>query len=93
MVDGNTTTSTNTSTTTTHNDGSWGNAVRSIFIYGTGAFRLSLLKGGGSPGSRAFIIASTLAGDSLSKMVNNTINDPSYVSLIGKLFGRINLQV
>nr|YP_010170416.1 hypothetical protein K8K84_mgp054 [Phanerochaete carnosa]QRZ60398.1 hypothetical protein [Phanerochaete carnosa] len=82
MVEGTTTTPTNASTTTTtiiQNDGSWGNAVRTIFIYGTGAFRLSVLKGGGTPGSRAFVIASTLAADSLSKVVNNTINVPSYV--------------
>lgn len=85
MVEGNTTTPTKTSTII-HNDGSWGNAVRSIFIYGTGAFRLNLLKNGGTPGSRAFIIVSTcfalLSCPSLPpcpKMVNNTINDPSYV--------------
>jgi hypothetical protein len=81
MAEPNTTTqvSTNTTTTIIHNDGSWGGTVRTIFIYGTGAFRLSLLRNGGTPGSRAFVIASTIAGDSLSKMINNTINDPSYV--------------
>lgn len=66
-------------TTIIHNDGSWSNAIRTIFIYGTGAFRLSLLPRGGSPGSRAFIIGSTIVADSMTKILNNTINDPSYV--------------
>ncbi len=69
---------TNITTTIIHNDGSWSNAVRSIFIYGTGAFRLHLLKGG-TPSSRAFVIGSTIIGDSLIKVLNNTINDPTYV--------------
>lgn len=87
MVDPNTSiqsNSTTTNVTTTriiHDDGSFSNTVRSLFIYGTGAFRLSLLKAslGGTPGSRAFVIASTIASDAVTKMVNNTINDPAYV--------------
>ena len=82
MVEGNSTStisSTNTTTTIIHNDGSWSNAIRTIFIYGSGGYRLTLLKGGGTPGSRAFVIGTTILGDALSKVVNNTINDPSYV--------------
>jgi len=62
-----------------HDDGSWSNGIRSLFIYGTGALRISLLKGGGIPTSRAFIIASTLGVDTVSKAFNNVINDPKYV--------------
>ena len=82
MVEGNSTStisSTNTTTTIIHNDGSWSNAIRTMFIYGSGGYRLTLLKGGGTPGSRAFVIGTTILGDALSKVVNNTINDPSYV--------------
>lgn len=39
---------------------------------------LVLIKGG-SPASRGFVIASTLAADSISKVINNTINDPNFV--------------
>ena len=62
-----------------HEDGSWSNTVKSIFIYGSGAFRLHLTRNGGTPATRAFVIASTLAADALSRVVNNTINDPSYI--------------
>ena len=62
-----------------HDDGSWSNGIRSLFIYGTGALRISTLKGGGTPSSKAFIIASTLCADAVSKIFNNVINDPKYV--------------
>ena len=62
-----------------HNDGGWSNSIRSIFIYGTGVLRLSLLKSGGSPTSRAFVIGSTLAAEAASKVLQNAINDPKYV--------------
>ena len=62
-----------------HSDGSWSSGIRSLFIYGTGALRISLLKGGGTPTSRAFIIASTIGVDTVSKAFNNAINDPKYV--------------
>ena len=47
--------------------------------YGVGGYRLSLLKAGGTPGAKAFTIAATLASDAGAKILNNTINDPSYV--------------
>ena len=63
-----------------HDDGSWANTIKSLFIYGSGALRLQLARGG-TPARRArtFIIASTIATDVLAKFVNNTINDPAYV--------------
>lgn len=82
MVDGTTSTNTNnttnTNTTIIHDDGSWSNTIRSLFIYGTGVYRIHLVRGG-NPGQRVFIIASTIIGDAATKVVNNTINDPSYV--------------
>ena len=66
-------------TTIIHNDGNWSNGIRSLLIYSTGGLRLALLRGGGTPGSRAFVIATTIAGDAASKVLNNTINDPNYV--------------
>jgi len=62
-----------------HSDAGWSNSIRQIFIYGTGAFRLSLLRSGGSPGQRGFVIASTILSDAATKALNNAINDPSYV--------------
>lgn len=63
-----------------HTDAGWSSAIRQIFIYGSGAFRLSLLRSGGTPGQRAFVIASTVASEAAAKAVNNAINDPTYVS-------------
>ena len=68
-----------THTTIIHNDGSWSNGVRQIFVYGTGVWRLTLLRGGGSPLAKGFIIGSTIAADFTTKVLNNTINDPYYV--------------
>lgn len=73
------TTSPNTTVQITHTDAGWSNSIRQIFIYGTGVFRLSLLRAGGSPGQRSFIIATTLVSGAGTKAINNAINDPSYV--------------
>ena len=73
--------SSNNATTTTsiiHQDGVWSNSIKTMFIYGTGALRLQLIRGG-TPSSRAFIIGTTLATDAVSRFLNNTINDPEYV--------------
>ena len=76
-------TSSNSSSVTIPNitpeEGSWSSGIRSLFIYGTGAYRLTLLRGGGTPSARAFVLASTVGADAISRVVNNTINDPSYV--------------
>lgn len=61
-----------------HDDGNWSNGIRSLFIYGTGALRLHLIRGG-TPASRTLIIASTLATDAVTKVIANTINDPAFV--------------
>lgn len=66
-------------TTIIHDDGSWINAVRSLFIYGAGAYRISLLRGGGTPGGRAFIVMGSVLGDAASKILFNIINDSTYV--------------
>lgn len=76
---GTTSTSATTTTQIVHDDGSWANGIRSLFIYGTGAFRLGLQRGGGTAASRSFVIATTIAADGLSRAINNTINDPNYV--------------
>jgi hypothetical protein len=72
-------TSHNTTVQITHTDAGWSKSIRQIFVYGTGIFRLSLLRAGGTPGQRTFVIATTLASEAASKAVNNAINDPSYV--------------
>ena len=72
-------TSTNTNTTIIHDDGSWSNGIRSIIIYGVGAFRLSLLRSGGTPAQRTFVVVSTIVGEATTKIINNTINDPNYL--------------
>ena len=72
--------STNTTTTNiTHSESGCSSSIRQIFIYGSGALRLHLLKGGGTPASRAFVISSTLITDAASNFAVNTINDPVYV--------------
>jgi hypothetical protein len=68
----------NTEVKIIHDDGSWSSGIKTLFIMGTGVFRLHLVKGG-TPLTRGFIIASTIATDAAVKIVNNTINDPTYV--------------
>ncbi|KIP01079.1 hypothetical protein PHLGIDRAFT_39726, partial [Phlebiopsis gigantea 11061_1 CR5-6] len=60
-------------------EGSWSSGIRSLFIYGTGAYRLTLLRGGGTPSARAFVLASSVGADAISRVVNKTINDPAYL--------------
>jgi len=74
------TTNTNNNITTTiiHDDGGWANGIRSLFIYGTGVLRFQLVRHG-TPTSKFAVIVSTMAADSISKIINNTINDPTYV--------------
>lgn len=74
------TTSNITNTTIIHDDGSWSNTIRSMFIYGTGGWRMYLIRSGGTPTSRAFVIASTMGADIAGRILSNSINDPSYVS-------------
>lgn len=81
MVENNNLPSTSTHSTNVtiiHDDGGWSNAIRQMFIYGTGALRIHLIRHG-TPGSKGFVIATSLLADGLSKAVNNTLNDPDYV--------------
>ena len=80
-----------TSSTTTqiiHSNEGWAQGIKSIFIYGTGALRLHLLRGG-TPAQRGFVIASTLIGDAASTAVKNAVNDPTYVEQHIKSWRRI----
>lgn len=69
----------NTTTTVIRGNDIWSDIIRSLFIYGTGAYRLSLLKGGGTLSSRAFVLGTTFLLDGLSRFVNNIINDTGYL--------------
>jgi len=68
-----------TKTIIIHDSGNISNSIRSLFIYGTGALRWQLARSG-SPGSRAFVIVTTIGGDMVSRAVQNAINDPSYIN-------------
>jgi hypothetical protein len=68
-----------TQTSIIHDDGSWSNTIRSIFIYGSGALRLHLIRNAGTPSTRAFVLAGTIATDLGTKVLNNTINDSNYI--------------
>nr|WUR10574.1 hypothetical protein [Elmerina hispida] len=69
----------NTNTTIVHSNDGWAQGIKSIFIYGTGALRISLLRSGGTPMQRGFIIGSTIIADAASTALKNAINDPEYV--------------
>ena len=78
----NTVTQVQTQSTTTqiiHNDGSWSNAIRSLFIYGTGGYRLYLTRNG-SPGSRFAIVGTSILADNVGRFLANSINDPNYLA-------------
>ena len=69
----------NTNTQIIHDDGSWSNAIRSLFIYGSGGYRLYLTRGG-TPGSRFVITGSTILADNISRVITNAIIDPAYIT-------------
>jgi hypothetical protein len=70
----------NTTVQIIHDDGNWSNAIRSIFIYGTGGARMGMnLTRGGGPTQRAFIMGSTFIADAASRFMLNALNDPSFV--------------
>lgn len=79
IVNTNNNTTNTTNTTIIHDDGSWSNGIRTLAIYGSGAYRLSIQRSGGTPGSRLFVYTTTLLADVSSRILNNTINDPNYV--------------
>lgn len=92
LPDNSTSTTDTTSTTRTavsiiHDDASWSNTVRSLFIAASCALILQLTQATASPGTRGFIIASTIGIDFLSKIGNNVINDPNYVKSHFKNWG------
>lgn len=70
-------TSHNTTVGIDRNNG--GVSWREAFIYGSGVLRLSLLRAGGTPGQRAFIVGSTIVSEAASKAIMNAINDPNYI--------------
>lgn len=69
-----------TQTQIIHDDGSWSNGIRNLFIYGTGGARFIMsAKRGGSPTKQLFIIGSTILAETSSKLVINALNDPTYL--------------
>jgi hypothetical protein len=68
----------NTTVQIIHDIKGWSNAIRTLFIYGTGVFRLHLIRSG-DPRQRAFVKCSTLASAGKSKVLDNSINDPEYL--------------
>jgi len=71
--------SSSTTTQIVHTNDGWGQGIKSIFIYGTGAIRFNLLRKGGTPFQKAFVISSTVVADAASTALKNAINDPDYV--------------
>lgn len=67
-----------TNTQIIHDDGSWSNAIRSLFIYGSGGYRLHLMRGG-SPSSRFLIVSGSVIADQACRVINKAINDPKYI--------------
>jgi hypothetical protein len=68
----------NVNTQIIHDDGSWSNAIRSLFIYGSGGYRLYLARSG-TPGSRFVIAGGTILADNVSRIITNSINDPNFI--------------
>lgn len=68
-----------TTTQIIHNDGSWSNGVSSLFIYGTGGYRLYLTRNS-SPWSRFIIVGTSILADNVGRFLANSINDPNYLA-------------
>ena len=80
--------SSNTNTTIVHTSEGWAQGIKNIFIFGTGAYRLHLVRGG-TPFQRTFIVASTIAAEAASSAIKNAVNDPEYVEKHVKSWSRI----
>jgi hypothetical protein len=78
VKDGESSSSRNTNITIIHEDGTWSDTIRSIFIYGTGVLRYSFVRQGTGV-SKLWVIGSTIAADSIANMSKNAINDPEYI--------------
>lgn len=70
---------TNTNRSIVMSNGTWSSTVRSIFIYSTAAFQLHLSKAPGTGFRKVGIAATAMAVDYSGKIIENAINDPSYV--------------
>jgi hypothetical protein len=70
--------SSGTTTQILHTSEGWGSAIKSIFIYGTGAVRYQLIRAG-TPLQKGFVIGSTILADAASTTLKNAMNDPEYV--------------
>lgn len=70
----------NTNRQITHNDDSWSNTIRTIFVYGTGSARWYFnLTRGGTPIQRLMIIGGTLVTDGVGRIIQHAVNDPNYI--------------
>jgi hypothetical protein len=70
----------NTENSILHDDGNWSTTIRTLFIYGSGVLRMSLIRNP-SPLARGFIIGTSLLADGASRVAVNIINDPTYIHL------------
>lgn len=62
-----------------HSDNGISNTIRSIFIYGSGGYRLYITRGG-TPTSRFVITGGAIMIDAGSRILSNIINDPTYLA-------------
>jgi len=70
----------NTERRIVHDDGTWSNTIRSLFVYGSGGFRLWLIRNNsGTPVQRAFVIGGSILVDTFGRALQNTVNDPNSV--------------
>lgn len=61
-----------------HSDNGVKNTIISLFIYGTGGWRLWVARSG-TPGTRFMETGGTIIADSVSRIKGNAINDPTYL--------------
>lgn len=58
-------------------DGSWSNGIRSIFLYSTAAWRISMTRP--SPGRQFAIVGMSIFGDFSARFISNAINNPRFI--------------
>jgi hypothetical protein len=73
-----------------HHDDSWNSGLRNLFIFGTGGARMyRSVTRGGTQAQQLFILGSTIIAEGASRLITNSLNDPTYLRALILIIGAI----